>query len=275
MKDVIIRISTAMIGLILFFIVIFADQLVLNIALGVIVLAMLFELFNAFKFGFTLTCAGLIGSVILQIACQYSDYNILIFVIMLYVAAVAVLAVIGHNKLSIIDVFTMFFCTLYITFFTLFIGKIREISTTYGIYYMLLIFGSAWLSDTGAYFVGKFFGKRKLVPQISPKKTVEGSIGGVVVATIGCVIISIIAQFFSGASPKYLLIVPIAIIGSCLGQIGDLLASLIKRTCGVKDFGNIMPGHGGVLDRFDSVLLVSPFVYFLCIYCASISFPIF
>ncbi len=275
MKDIIIRISSALVGLILFFIVIFADQLVLDIALGAVILFMLFELFNAFKFGILLTVSGLVGSLILLLTFSYADYHLLMFVLMIYIAALAIISVLGHNRISIIDVFTMLFCTLYITFFTSFIGRIREINDYYGIYYMLLIFGSAWLSDTGAYFAGKFFGKHKLIPQISPKKTVEGSIGGIVVATVGCILIGLSAQLISYASPKYILIVPIGIVGSCFAQIGDLVASLIKRTCGVKDFGNIMPGHGGVLDRFDSVILVSPFVYFVCTYCISVGFPIF
>ena len=274
MKDAAIRIASATVGLVLFFIVIFAKQLVLDIALGAVILFMLFELFNAFKFGFLLTVSGLAGSLVLLITFSFASYDMLLFVIMVYMVILAIIPVLGHNKVSVIDIFTLFFCTLYITFFTSFIGRIREIND-YGIYYMLLIFGCAWLSDTGAYFVGKFFGKHKLIPQISPKKTVEGSIGGIFTATIGCVLIALTAQFASGASPKYMLIIPMGIIGSCLGQFGDLLASLIKRTCGVKDFGNIMPGHGGVLDRFDSVILVSPFVYFVCTYCISIGFPIF
>lgn len=274
MKDLAIRISSALIGLLLFFIVIFADRPVLDIALGAVILFMLFELFNAFKFGITLMLLGLLGSAALLLSFSCASYFVLQFILVIYIAALAMVAVFGHNKISITDIFTMLFCTLYITFFTSFVSRIREIGD-YGLSYVLLIFGCAWFSDTGAYFAGRFFGKHKLVPQISPKKTVEGSIGGIVTAAFGITLVGIFSQLIAGSSPNYLLLVPIGVVGSCLAQLGDLVASLIKRTCGVKDFGNVIPGHGGVLDRFDSVILVSPFIYFVCTYCISIGLPVF
>jgi len=119
------------------------------------------------------------------------------------------------------------------------------------------IFILAWITDTCAYFGGYFWGKRKLWEEISPKKTVEGSIAGVV----GCTAIT--AGIAAWLNPEQVLwFVPLAIVGSILSQIGDLIASKIKRYTGVKDFGAIMPGHGGVLDRFDSVIMTTPLVYY-------------
>lgn len=121
----------------------------------------------------------------------------------------------------------------------------------------------AWFGDSGAYFVGTFFGKHKLCPTISPKKTVEGFFGGIVtvgiVAFIHCLIFN--AFFAAQAQMNSLVLVPVAMLASAAGVLGDLAASVIKRQYDVKDFGNIMPGHGGILDRFDSVLFVSPFLF--------------
>ena len=94
----------------------------------------------------------------------------------------------------------------------------------------------------------------------------EGAVGGVVCAIIGCIVLGAVAHYINGATPRYFGLALVGLVGSCLAQLGDLFASLIKRTCGVKDFGNIMPGHGGALDRFDSVIMVSPFIYYVCLF---------
>lgn len=119
------------------------------------------------------------------------------------------------------------------------------------------IFILAWITDTCAYFGGYFWGKHKLWEAISPKKTVEGAVAGVV----GCTAITFgIASVLN--HDLMLWFIPLAIVGSILSQMGDLIASKIKRYAGVKDFGHIMPGHGGVLDRFDSVVMTTPLVYY-------------
>lgn len=137
-------------------------------------------------------------------------------------------------------------------------------------YHMMLMNGSkyVWLvyiiafgSDTFAYFAGKLFGKRKLYPQVSPNKTIEGAIGGI----IGCTIISIL--YFNYLSiNKYIYIIIFSICASIFSMVGDLSASKIKREFEAKDFGNFLPGHGGILDRFDSVLFVAPIVYYFVNY---------
>lgn len=118
----------------------------------------------------------------------------------------------------------------------------------------------SWGTDTFAYFTGRFFGKRKLFPRVSPKKTIEGAVGGI----IGSILINYIFVYFFLKEILAVIIV-ISFLGSILSQIGDLIASKIKRTCNIKDFGYILPGHGGVLDRFDSSLVTIPFVYY-CVY---------
>ena len=116
------------------------------------------------------------------------------------------------------------------------------------------------------FFCGRFFGRHKLAPEISPKKTVEGSIGGIITAVLACVIYLFAVnrtEAISGGDMEYIAIIVLAVAASVFSQLGDLITSAVKRDCGVKDFGNILPGHGGLLDRFDSVLFLSPFVYFL------------
>jgi len=133
-----------------------------------------------------------------------------------------------------------------------------------GVYMVTITLCAAWLADSGAYFAGTFLGKHKLCPEISPKKTVEGLIGGVVSNGI---IMLIVTLFFDLATdtfePRYIVLFIVGCTAALLGLIGDLTASEIKRQVGIKDYGKIMPGHGGVMDRFDSVLLVAPFMYYL------------
>lgn len=130
-----------------------------------------------------------------------------------------------------------------------------------GAYYMWLIFVIAFTTDTAAYFIGKSIGNRKIAPLISPKKTIAGSVGGVVVAAL-CTILygTILSSYFSFVLPWYLYMI-VGVFGSIAGQCGDLTASMIKRKAKMKDFGTILPGHGGILDRFDSILFIIPLIY--------------
>ncbi|MGI5891343.1 MAG: phosphatidate cytidylyltransferase [Bacillota bacterium] len=128
---------------------------------------------------------------------------------------------------------------------------------------LFLAFLITWATDVGAYFFGRTFGKKKLAPTISPNKTIAGAIGGIISATIITVIYGFLLMDL-----LWYHVVLLAIIGSVAGQFGDLWESLIKRWAGIKDSGNLFPGHGGALDRFDSILFVAPFVYFLLLFAA-------
>lgn len=137
-------------------------------------------------------------------------------------------------------------------------------------YFIVLILCYAWGGDTFAYFAGRFFGRHKLAPVVSPKKTVEGAVGGV----LGCVLLGEICTlvylrvdeagcaFFAHRSPASftLIIACVGVVAALLGILGDLFASVIKRQHGIKDYGTIFPGHGGILDRFDSVMFVAVFI---------------
>ncbi len=128
----------------------------------------------------------------------------------------------------------------------------------YDVFFILFGLFAAWLTDTFAYFTGRFLGKHKMCPNISPKKTVEGAIGGIVGGILSCVILFAIFDnfFFTVHALSYFWVIAVSLILSLVGMCGDLTASVVKRNFGVKDFGNILPGHGGVMDRFDSGLFV-------------------
>lgn len=133
---------------------------------------------------------------------------------------------------------------------------------TIGLFYLLLALGGAWFSDTGAYFVGCAWGKHKMSPVISPKKTWEGAVGGIVTCTVCMLLLGKVYELLlPGFTVDFLRLGLLAPVASIFGMLGDLSASLVKRQFGIKDFGNIMPGHGGILDRFDSVLFTLPLVW--------------
>ncbi|MEG0457503.1 MAG: phosphatidate cytidylyltransferase [Oscillospiraceae bacterium] len=140
-------------------------------------------------------------------------------------------------------------------------------------FYVIFCFAASWISDIGAYFTGIFFGKHKMAPSISPNKTIEGLIGGIIFDIIGCLFVAFIySNIFNSLNPNnqitfnYWLIGVITLILAIVSVLGDLTASIIKRQCSIKDFGSILPGHGGVLDRFDSFIFVAPVVYFIVLY---------
>lgn len=137
------------------------------------------------------------------------------------------------------------------------------------IYFILLILCFAWGGDTCAYFAGRAFGKHKLAPVVSPNKTVEGAIGGVIGSVVIGLLATIIYSALSGrfasltvavTARHYIIIAAMGAVASVLGILGDLFASAVKRQVGIKDYGTIFPGHGGILDRFDSVMFIAPLV---------------
>lgn len=126
---------------------------------------------------------------------------------------------------------------------------------------MACVFLIPILGDAGAYFIGVKFGKTKLIPAVSPKKTVEGAAGGLLFSTLGALGVYAAGSMASAALPPVWHFILLGLAGGIVGQLGDLFASLIKRHCQVKDFGKIFPGHGGMMDRLDSILFVAVLVY--------------
>lgn len=178
--------------------------------------------------------------------------------VMLWLFAVAVFSK-GKEDVAIAG--TTFFTVLYaIAGYTCMVW-VHDFAKGYGKYFFLMIFVGAWITDTFAYFSGRLFGKHKLIPEISPKKTVEGSIGGIlfcVAAFVGyCLLYNNLWIPEGGAQLNLVVFIVIGLVTSVVSQIGDLSMSAVKRHYGIKDYSQILPGHGGVLDRFDSVLAVA------------------
>ena len=191
------------------------------------------------------------------------SHKYFIFSIMFAFFLLMVCYVVSFPKFKSMQAMAAFFCFVYAPVNMSFVYLLRL--RPYGKYLAWVPF-IAWVCDTCAYFAGRTFGKHKLVPVLSPKKTVEGAIGGV----IGSVAVGAIFGYLlyrnenKNINIVYMLML-ITFIGSIIAQLGDLLASGIKRDHGIKDYGNIIPGHGGIMDRFDSVIFVIPCIYFLSV----------
>ncbi|MBO4987534.1 MAG: phosphatidate cytidylyltransferase [Lachnospiraceae bacterium] len=163
------------------------------------------------------------------------------------------------------QIMAAYFCVLYAPVMFSFIYRIRMME--YGIYLVWMVFIASWISDTFAYFTGVLLGKHKLAPVLSPKKSVEGSIGGVAGSALAGALFGYL--FSAKVGQEVNLIVVCAVLGalgSVISQIGDLAASAIKRNQDIKDYGTLIPGHGGIMDRFDSVIVTAPIIYFLVYY---------
>lgn len=163
---------------------------------------------------------------------------------------------ISHTKLPLSDVAVTFVAGALIPY--LLTALVRMHSWTNGRHFILLPFVIAFLSDTGAYFTGRAFGKHKLAPIISPNKTIEGVVGGAAAAVVGVILYCLVLQFGFRFKINYMAVPLYGILGSLGAVFGDLCFSAIKRQTGIKDYGNLIPGHGGILDRFDSMTVVAP-----------------
>lgn len=191
-------------------------------------------------------------SLILPIG-QFSIFD-LYTVIILFLLAYTVLV---RNKFTFDDAGFIVLTVLYVGIGFYFLLETRM--GLNGFSNILFAFFIIWATDTGAYFAGRAFGKRKLWPDISPNKTIGGAIGGIITACIIAVIFHMIHPF----PHSMVIVILVTIFASIVGQIGDLVESAFKRHYGVKDSGKLLPGHGGILDRFDSLLFVLPFLHLI------------
>lgn len=212
---------------------------------------------------FSIMIPSIIFSAILPICGRGFFWNISLYT---YTLVVFFIIIFCKESINFKDAVVVFAMTLLITFSLGKLIELRNYTGAYSNFYLLFALAIPWMSDTGAYFIGKLFGKHKLCPDVSPKKTIEGAIGGIVFSAIINVLICFIFSTFvfkNRANFNYYNALIITLMGSAISIIGDLCFSMFKRSYRIKDFGNVIPGHGGVLDRFDSVIFVVPFVYFM------------
>ena len=202
-----------------------------------------------------LDCTGYAGIVLVYICILLLPERANMMAIVFALLILMFVYVFSFPKYKAEQIFAAFFAVVYTGFMFSCIYQTRMLDN--GHYHVWLIFLSAWGSDTCAYCVGMLIGKTKMTPILSPKKTVEGAIGGVAGAVILALIYALITK---GPLLQYALI---CLFGAVIAMIGDLAASAIKRNTGIKDYGSLIPGHGGILDRFDSILFTAPVIYYL------------
>lgn len=268
------RIIIGVVGFAFVIAVILMGNLTLGVVLSAVMLIALTEMYKTLGLlkkdkvsavlGY-LFCAGFLIFNIYGIFYNTLSYSSFAFKFMpsiiMYIIALGVYTVLFFDRVDLPLITVSFFTTVYITVMFSHILLVRQLSAGSALVWVVLL--SAWSTDTFAYFAGRHFGKRPLIPNVSAKKTVEGAVGGV----IGCLVVLLI--FGAGCSMlgynvNYVYLVILALASSVIAQFGDLIASCIKRYYHTKDYGHILPGHGGILDRFDSVLTVAPMVYYVC-----------
>ena len=229
----------------------------------------LFELYRAVGLRFNvLTCIGYAGVIAHFVLIRFLAHNLFYLLLMYSIVIILILAVFVFTfpKYELYQITMVFFGIFYVGV-TLSLMYLLRIHPPSGAYLVWLVVISSWGCDIFAYLVGMLLGKHKFVPKLSPKKSVEGAIGGVAGAAIlGLVYGLIVQKYIPDIEAAPLVFFIICLFGAVASQIGDLAASAIKRKVGIKDYGNIIPGHGGILDRFDSMIVVSPIMYIVTIY---------
>lgn len=257
-------------------ILIFSKYIVFPILLSLLALCAVFEMFRVLgveKNYFISVPAYLIALALPILAYVHAEYYdsaytlefilisaAVLFVYLIYLFFVAVFM---RGALKFSSISECFATAVYIILSFTSLSVMRYMRN--GIWNLVIILVAAWGSDVFAYFTGRLFGRHKLIPEVSPKKTVEGSIGGIVCATLLSALYGFIVSRATELTPNYIVLVVSTFVLSAVSQVGDLIASLIKREHGIKDYGRIFPGHGGVMDRFDSVLSITTILMAICL----------
>lgn len=237
-----------------------------NITLGVIGVVSLigvFELQRIFKIQKAgLGIAGYIVTILYYMILLIGRYDFIVPLLILFLMLLMSVYVFSFPKFRSTQVMAVFFGFVYVSMMLSYVFRIRILPN--GGILVVLIFLSAWGNDTLAYCTGMLFGKHKMSPKLSPKKSIEGAVGGVVgAAVLGVIFGSIVAPMAEFSYNPVVLYPIVCGLSAVISIVGDLAASAIKRNHDIKDYGNLIPGHGGILDRFDSIIFTAPIVYYL------------
>ena len=246
-------------------IMILGNKYVIDIAISIIAIMSLHEFYKAFQEkAKPIEWVGYIAAASIAIIHIIPSELILPIIAAIIPTSIMILfvrSILSEMKYNIIDIAITFLGICYIVLFLMFAPIIRE-NITNGKILIWFVFFSAWGTDIFAYLVGKHFGKHKFT-EISPNKSIEGCIGGIIGALAMILTYTVVCNQFFMMNINYFYAGFIAVLLSVVSQIGDLAASSVKRYCGIKDYSNLIPGHGGMLDRIDSVIFILPFAYFL------------
>lgn len=248
------RTISGIVLLLIIFGAIFAGGYVWLALMGILSVIALYELFRALKInGTIMEYAAYVICAASYIGYGRDIFSAVYIAPVMYFVIVMAAYVIKWPKYDINMISKSIFIFCYAVLCMIYLYQIR----CDNIYYIWLVFISAWGSDTCAYVVGMLIGKHKMPGTLSPKKTIEGCVGGV----IGAGIIGFIYGMVLLGTVTGLAFAALCMAGSVISQIGDLAASAVKRNCNIKDYGKLIPGHGGVMDRFDSLLFAAPAIY--------------
>lgn len=222
------------------------------------------EIYKVLKIGATiLGIAGYIAAAAYYFLIRYNRADLVTMLCIAYLIVVMIIYVFAYPKFCSEQVMLAFFGLFYVAFMLSYVYQTRMLAD--GAFLVWLVFLCSWGSDTCAYCVGMLIGKHKMAPKLSPKKSVEGAVGGVVGAALLGVLYALAINHFAGASANIVQYAIICGAGALISMVGDLAASAIKRNHDIKDYGNLIPGHGGILDRFDSVIFTAPIIYYMAI----------
>lgn len=259
------RILTGVIGFpIIALILIYGNKYIIDALFAVVAIISMHEYFNAVSRKYKpVKWLGYVSAILIAFLHLVTDIvlmKILIAIIPLIMAILFIKVITSNMETNFADIACTLFGIIYVVGFLIFIPLVYGLG--YGKFLIWYILISAWGTDTFAYIVGLSIGKHKLT-KISPKKSIEGSIGGIVGAVAISLIYTAVISSYVYLNISYLYVGIMTAILSVFSQIGDLSASSIKRYIDIKDFGNLLPGHGGMLDRIDSIIFIAPFAYFI------------
>lgn len=264
------RLLSAAVGVVVLLAVVLSGSITaLGIALAVCTLIGMYELLKTFgliKRPVLSAAGGLLSLVLLfagKIPGRYITAAVFVYVIVLVCHLLRYRESFGFENLAVAAV-----CPVYVAVPLCMLFEMR--CGNAGFFLLWIVLGGAWVTDSFAYFSGMLFGKHKLCLNISPKKTIEGSVGGTFFTVVIGLLYGFLVSKYGNIDVNYISLGVLSLVCAIVSQLGDLTASVIKREKGIKDFGNLMPGHGGFMDRFDSTLFVAPAVYIF-----NMIFPIF
>lgn len=244
----------------------FSDTLAYPIAWAILAGVAIFEMFRVFgrQRDYLLVIPAYIVAVGLPFGFFFtsSGVKILLAASLGYLLFLIAATVFRRGTFAFADAASLYAAVILISVGFAALSAIRY-GVPFGKYLCLLAFIGPWVTDTFAYFTGRLFGRHKLIPEVSPKKTVEGAVGGTVFCVVGYIVFGLVMRFGYDLTVNFFMLAAAGLFVAVISQIGDLIASLIKREHGIKDYGSIFPGHGGVMDRFDSVLTTSILLWLL------------
>ncbi len=239
---------------------------VLLCGLGIISLIGMFELYRVFGIEKDLAgFAGYLAAILYYLNLLFDFIPDMMMLVLGLLVVLMFVYVFSYPKYRTEQILAAFFGVFYVAVMLSFVYQTRELPM--GAYTVWLIFLCSWGCDTCAYCVGVLIGKHKMAPKLSPKKSIEGAVGGVVGAALLAVIYGFVFRDAMGADHTTIwFMAAICAVGALISMVGDLTASAIKRNYDIKDYGKLIPGHGGILDRFDSVIFTAPIIFYLAVY---------